>query len=351
MTEPWGPLSFEPNLMPRVWGGHRLAGLGKTDGIERDEPIGESWELADLPLDIPGGRTRIVRGPGTGGTLRALIDRDPLAVLGDARPAEDGGFPLLIKLLDARTDLSVQVHPTHSYAAAHPEARIKSEAWVVMAADPDARILRGFRPGADGDRGRSDTAIRAAALDGTIVAELEAVSARVGDCHVLPTGMCHALGGGSLVIEVQTPSDTTFRLFDWGRDGRELHLDAAIECLTGADAPRDPIPTTRVGESDPVAAVTRPPRVLDLAQTEAFALHTVVGGSGGILDVSIPHRPVVLIGFEGKLHLDGPGGPFTIGPGDTVLLPAAMGAALARLEPDARVVRATPALNGHGSGP
>jgi mannose-6-phosphate isomerase len=337
--------------MPRVWGGSRLAGLGRTGAAGGDEPIGESWELADLPLDIPGGRTRIARGPGAGGTLRELIDRDPRAVLGDARPAEDGGFPLLVKLLDARMDLSVQVHPTHSYAAAHPEARVKSEAWVVMAADPDARILRGFRPDADGSRRRSAESIRAAALDGTIVAELEEVPARVGDCHVLPTGLCHALGGGTLVIEVQTPSDTTFRLFDWGRDGRELHLDAAVECLTAADAPLDPIAATHAGASDPAAAVNGPPRLVDLAQTEAFVLHAVLGGSGGRLDVSIPHRPVVLIGLEGTLHLDGPDGPVTIGPGDTVLLPAAMGDAVARLEPGARVVRAIPAPDGLGSGP
>lgn len=341
----WGPIELEPILVPRVWGGRRLEHYGRD--LDRDLPsgtaVGESWDLADLPPDIPGGRSVIRRGPGAGGTLRELIARDAAGVLGEARPADDGGFPLLVKLLDARADLSVQVHPTPSYAAAHPGARVKSEAWVVLEAEPESRILRGFRPDPrTGERRRSAAHIRAAAADGSIAEDLESIPAIPGECHVLPSGLCHALGAGVLVAEIQTPSDTTFRLFDWGRSGRELHLDAAIASMTGADAPHEP-PAPRAAP-----ALSGPPEIVGLAQTEAFDLDMAVGGSGGPLTVSIPHRPVVLVGISGEGRLEGPDGPLSVRPGATVLLPAAFSDAVVTLEPGAHILRAVPAKDGRG---
>ena len=339
MTDLQGAIEPEPMLVPRVWGGDGLAGLGRR--VPSGTVIGESWDLADLPADAPGGRSRIARGPGAGGTLRELIEADPAGVLGRARPGEDGGFPLLVKLLDARQDLSVQVHPTPSYAARHPEARVKSEAWYVLAAEPGARILRGLRPDpATGDRRRSADWIRRAAADGSIADALEAVPAVPGECHVLPSGLCHALGGGMLVAEVQTPSDTTFRLWDWGRDGRELHVEAAVECLTAADAPVDPPPPARAPD------VAGPAQVVPLAQTPDFDLDVLVGGSGGRVPVTIPDLPVVLIAVSGSPRIETAGGAVTPAPGTTVLLPAACRDAAAELGPGHRLLRAVPAEDG-----
>ncbi len=336
MTDLDGVIELEPRLVPRVWGGDGLAGLGRD--VPADVTVGESWELADLPPDVAGGRSRIARGPGAGGTLRELIEREPEAVLGRARPAEDGGFPLLVKLLDARQDLSVQVHPTPSYAAVHAEARVKSEAWYVIAAEPGARILRGFRPDPEtGERRRSAEWIRRAAADGSIADALESVPAVPGECHVLPSGLCHALGGGILVAEVQTPSDTTFRLYDWGRDGRELHLEAAIACLVGTDAPHEPPAPVRAAD------VPGPAQTVPLAETPDFDLDAVVAGSGGAASVSIPDLPVVLVAVSGAPRLETARGNRSLAPGRTVLLPAACRDAVARLEPGDRLLRAIPA--------
>ena len=347
MTSTWGPIELDPILIPKVWGGHRLAEIPAIAGpatAADGGPFGEAWVVADLPEDVTGGRSRIRRGPGAGCTLRELIQRHPEAVLGRAAAAEDGGFPLLVKWLDAAADLSVQVHPTPSYAAAHPEARIKSEAWVVVAADAGARILRGFRPHpVHGDRRRTAAELHAAIAAGTIAEELESVPAIAGDCHVLPSGLCHALGGGILVLEIQTPSDTTFRLHDWGRSGRALHVDPAVACLSGSDAPSEPPPASRVS-----GAVCGPARITELAQTEAFSLDAIEGRTGGRLGVSIPELPCVLVCITGDTNLESPAGSSMFPAGGTLLLPAAGGPAFAELAPGAMVIRAVPAARSGG---
>ncbi|MCA9291819.1 MAG: hypothetical protein KDA25_11875, partial [Phycisphaerales bacterium] len=147
--EPY-PLLFEPILKPKVWGGRSLEALGKT--LPRGSAIGESWELADLPATIEGGRSVIRNGALTGRTLREAIDAHATIIMGDVTRTSDGGFPLLVKYLDARENLSVQVHPSPAYAAAHPDAHLKSEAWVVIDHEPGAVIYRGLRPGATRDR-------------------------------------------------------------------------------------------------------------------------------------------------------------------------------------------------------
>jgi mannose-6-phosphate isomerase len=351
VTDGWGPIELDPILMPKVWGGRRLAETPAFEDLARSgggpagpAPIGEAWVVADLPEDVADGRSLIRRGPGAGLTLHELIRRHPDAVLGRAEAAEDGGFPLLVKWLDAAEDLSVQVHPTAAYAAAHPEARVKSEAWFIVAADPGARILRGFRPDpTTGDRRRSAADLRRAVSDGTIAEELESMPAVPGDCHVLPSGLCHALGGGILVLEVQTPSDTTFRLHDWGRSGRSLHIEPAIACLAGPDAPSDSPPVTRA-----TATIHGPARITELAQTDAFTLQAISGGSGGRLDVSIPKMPCVLIGIAGATHLESGGGSTSLPAGGTLLLPAACGPVHADLAAGSQMLRAVPAARSGG---
>jgi mannose-6-phosphate isomerase len=225
------PVRFEPVLLEKVWGGDRLVAWGKP--VAPGAHIGESWELADLDATSASGAggagicSRIASGAAKGHTLRELM----AAWTKDLHASSSAAFPLLIKFLDAQQDLSVQVHPSPAYAAAHPECKLKTEAWMILAADPGSVIYKGVKHGithADLHRG---------AHDGSIVAMLEAVPAVAGHCHNLPSGTVHALGRGVLVAEVQTPSDTTFRLFDWGRAGRELHIDAAIECASLAPAP------------------------------------------------------------------------------------------------------------------
>ncbi len=225
------PLKFAPVYRPKVWGGRKIASLDHDLPGDDTENIGESWEIADLDGD-PGGkaqRTVIANGPLTGRSLNAVITEFGADLMGRLDPTPTGNFPLLVKYLDARQNLSVQVHPSPAYAAEHDDAHLKSEAWYIVDAEPDAVIYKGLQPGA------TEAKVRDAIErnDEQAVCELMiAVPVKAGDCHYLPSGTCHALGGGILVAEVQTPSDTTFRLYDWGRTDRTLHIEQALACMT-----------------------------------------------------------------------------------------------------------------------
>jgi mannose-6-phosphate isomerase len=232
------PLTFEPIYKQKVWGGRTLEKLGRKLPGDAKTPIGESWEIADLASTSPSGggggeeRSIVSNGPLAGRTLHEAMKLWGPRLMGDLAtksgdPEDAADFPLLVKYLDARENLSVQVHPSPAYAAGHPDAHLKSEAWYIVDAAPDAVIYKGMREGVTRDQ-------LAEAIERNTVEAVEPLLARVpvkaGDCHYLPSGTCHALGAGVLVAEVQTPSDTTFRVFDWGRSGRELHVPQAMAC-------------------------------------------------------------------------------------------------------------------------
>ncbi len=242
MTAPY-PLTFEPILKEKVWGGRRLARYGKS--LPEGALVGESWEVADLATTSASGggggeaRSMIASGTMAGRTLHDAMEAWGRGLLGTARPAPDGGFPLLVKFLDAREHLSVQVHPSPEYAREHPGAHLKTECWYVLEADLGSVIYKGVKRGVA--RADFERALRRGQGEG-VVQLLEAVPAVPGECHNLPSGTVHALGAGVLVAEVQTPSDTTFRVYDWakeyGRAGRELHVEQAMACIDFKPAPR-----------------------------------------------------------------------------------------------------------------
>jgi mannose-6-phosphate isomerase len=224
--------------MTKVWGGDRLAHFGKS--VKSGDKIGESWELADLGATSASGagggavRSVIANGALAGKTIHDAIELWGDALLPRAALTPEGNFPLLVKFLDAREDLSVQVHPSPAYASKHKDAHLKTECWYILDAQPGSVIYKGVKPGVT--RERFERALRS--RDGRGVVELiDTVPAIPGECHNLPSGTLHALGAGVLVAEVQTPSDTTFRVFDWGRKGRELHVERAMECIEWGPAP------------------------------------------------------------------------------------------------------------------
>ncbi len=243
MTKPY-PIVFEPIIKPKVWGGRRLAKYGKL--LPADQPVGESWELADLTStsDSGGGggsaHSEITNGHLTGKTIRDAIALWSDDLLGDAKLTDQGGFPILAKYLDASEYLSIQVHPSPDYAHRHPDAHLKTESWFILDArsGPDGEppmIYKGFLDGVT----RDDFA--RAIADGTVPKIMRKELAVAGHCHTLPSGTVHALGAGVLVAEIQTPSDTTFRVYDWtkeyGRKERELHIEQAIECASFEQPP------------------------------------------------------------------------------------------------------------------
>ena len=217
------PLLFEPILKERVWGGRALeTRFGRR--LPKGLKVGESWELVDRPPD-----TSVVRnGPLAGRTLHELCHAHGRQLLGQNAPCPDH-FPLIIKLLDPNDRLSVQVHPTAAYVARHPEAQsTKNEAWYVVDVKPGAAIIHGLEPGA------TLADLRQNLPHGDIAPLLRHVPVRAGEIHYIPSGLIHALLPGSLVVEIQQNSDTTFRLYDWGRLGldgrpRTLHVTEALE--------------------------------------------------------------------------------------------------------------------------
>ena len=221
---PLYPLCFKPILRRYLWGGRRLGTvLEKSIGPEHD--YAESWEIADHGVD----QSVVTVGPLTGTRLGQLVKEFGVALIGGGSGLKR--FPLLLKYLDAHRVLSVQVHPDDSQAALlKPPDLGKTEAWVVLAADPGSVLYVGLRPGVD--RIALETAVR----DGTVADLLHVVEPRVGDCFFIPAGTVHAIGAGLLVAEIQQSSDVTFRLFDWQRDGpdgkpRRLDVDAALQVI------------------------------------------------------------------------------------------------------------------------
>ena len=218
------PLVFTPLYRRYLWGGRRFA-----TSLGRDLPPGddfaESWELVDRGDD----QSVVAHGPFAGVTLGRLMRERGDALYGPRSPAS---FPLLFKFLDARRDLSVQVHPDDVRAARlEPPDRGKTEAWYVVDAVPGSRIYAGLRPGIDAH------SLAAAVRDGSCADVLHSFEPRAGDSVFIPAGTVHALGAGLLVAEIQQASDVTYRLFDWNRVGadgraRPLHVEAGLEAVT-----------------------------------------------------------------------------------------------------------------------
>ena len=310
------PLKFEPIYKPKVWGGRSLARLGKTLPGGEDHGIGEAWELADLGSTSASGggggaeRSVIVNGPLAGQTFHAAIDGYCADMLGDLPLNEQDAFPLLVKFLDAQENLSVQVHPSPEYAADHPEASIKHEAWYIVDAAPGAAIYKGVR------EGTTPSEFRAALEAGELEPLLVRHPVEPGQCHYLPSGTCHALGAGVVVAEVQTPSDTTYRVYDWGRSGRELHIEEAMQCIhfgppgvaeyeVNAELRQDSVEATR------------------LVQCPYFRIDRY-RAPGGFEDELREGQPAVWIVLDGSGQIISSGATTEFAMGETLFLPAGL---------------------------
>ena len=306
------PLVFEPIFKPKIWGGRRLeTSFGKP--IPPRERIGESWELADLEDD----QSVVARGPAAGEPLGKLTREWGSNLLGGADLFE-GRFPLLIKFLDANETLSVQVHPDQATAdRLGGRVRVKNEAWYIVDADEDGHIYRGVLEGIDA------ATFERAVRESRVESVLKRIPVRKGQCYYLPSGTVHALGAGVLVAEVQTPSDITYRVYDWDRVDadtgrpRELHLEQALGCISYDTGP---IPGER-----PEHLATVWTTVTRLVRSESFVIERVRMTEG--VEQPIAHEEMVIwIALEGhaRVSCDGLADPMEFRAGDTVLVPAGM---------------------------
>lgn len=310
-----GPLVLDPILVPKPWGGRRLTMLGKrppADG-EAGTLYGESWEAADLGGGASGSeevRTPVASGAHRGKTLRRLISDLGPALLGSASPTPEGGFPLLVKLLDTSEHLSIQVHPDEDCAAARPDWAAKTESWYVLDAEPGAVIFKGLRPGA----GMQDAA--EAAGTPALAGLMERTPARRGDFHHIPAGTIHALGAGVTAAEVQTPSDTTFRLYDWteeyGRPLRPLHIPQALRAMS---------PEPPAGRSLPAMEGAGKRLLVDAARYRMWE-HRTDGGQE--LDIGEDPELRILMPAAGRAVVEsGAAPPLELRTGATLVIPAA----------------------------
>lgn len=335
---PLPPLRCAPILKSRAWGGRSLASLGKPIPPPPAAPIGESWEIADLGPPVVDGISRVATGPFAGQSLAQLIDHHASALLGRAH-AVSGRFPLLIKYLDAAENLSVQVHPTAEYARRHPGAYLKTEAWLVVAAVPGSSIYRGVHPAV------TPAQFRAAIADGSAVDLLIREQVAVGDCIPLESGLCHALGAGVMVAEVQTPSDTTFRVFDWNRNdpARPLHIEQAMECILFGAAQRLPErPITSIARANPLWSDGL--RAAMLCANDFFELEAIEAspsGDAAPMACTTDNTPVIMMLLQGEAVMESHGHrPEHLRAGDTVLLPADLVPTTLDLGPGAMLLRA-----------
>lgn len=297
------PIKLQPFFAPRIWGGRAL-----ETRFRKELPpgnIGESWEISTHP----DGPSRVASGTLAGLTLDEAIARwGAEQVLGV--PAAD--FPLLIKLLDARDVLSVQVHPDDAYALRTEGELGKTEAWVILAAQPGASIVYGVVPGA------SPETFRVALARGELAGQLRSVPVHPGEVFNIPAGMVHALGRGILVYEVQQNSNAVYRVYDWDRlengKPRQLHLDKALDVIAwdncGMDAGAEGLSLPTRGGTARLMVVNRyfTLRQLDVAgemplEPGRFHAITVAQGSGAIAWA---------------------GGTLPLAGGESVLVPAAL---------------------------
>ncbi len=229
------PFLLAPAGKDYLWGGTRL-----RDDFRKDllmEPLAETWECSTHP----DGLSVAASGVHAGRTLKEVLELHP-EYLG-THPDYQDGLPILIKFIDAREDLSVQVHPDDDYAARHENGSLgKTEMWYIVDTEKDARIAYGFCH--DMKREALEKSLR----DGSVEKYLQRVKVEKDDVFFISSGTVHALGAGTLVAEIQECSNITYRLYDYGRMGKDgkqrpLHIDQALETanLSGSDRPRQPM--------------------------------------------------------------------------------------------------------------
>lgn len=222
-TEPLYPLELDRFLSTRLWGGDRLRTFLDLSESAGDEPLGEAWSVY--------GGNRVLNGPLQGKTLAELSAEFGAALVGTVAARRYGDrFPLLAKFIDAGDEVSIQVHPDDDYALEHESGSGflgKSEAWLIVDAEPGARIIWGFKDALSADE------VKRAAAEGRLEPHLNFVSVKPGDVIYNPAGTVHAIGAGIFLYEIQQASDLTYRLYDYGRKDssgkpRDLHLDKAL---------------------------------------------------------------------------------------------------------------------------
>ncbi len=304
------PLRFEPIYQYRLWGGRRLGDLLSTP-LPDDGSVGEAWLLSDRPDH----QSQVTNGPLKGKTIGDLMANFREQLVGNLSE-HFRRFPLLLKFLDAREMLSVQVHPSDKHPELLPPGETgTTEAWVVIEAEEGSRIYVGLRPGT------TAADLRRSLASDVIVNELDCIVPTPGDAVFIPAGTIHTLGSGVVVFEIQQNSDVTFRLYDWGHvdaktgQPRPLQLEQAFACIDFNESERGLV-TPRVENIAPVKREV-------LFDCEAFRMERMVGNTP--FTVGAEEKSRVLVCIDGSGQIEHGESPYSISKGDVWLLPAEAG--------------------------
>jgi mannose-6-phosphate isomerase len=256
-------------------------------------------------------------------TLRALMEQHEQEILGRAKANDFGRFPLLFKFIHAAAPLSVQVHPGDAYARAHEGDAGKTEAWYILDAEPGARVIAGFREGVSVEEWRAKAATKD--VEGLLAGH----EVRAGDVIFVPAGTVHSIGPGIVLAEVQQNSNVTYRLYDWGRTGRTLHVRQALE-VARVEAHPGPLHA-----EEPAPGTSR-----ELLRCDRFAMALHRGGHGPRPVGDVPRVFLTLRG-GGILH-GASGAPLALRAGDTALVPACQETIAIEAGPEALFLEGTP---------
>lgn len=279
--------------MTRVWGGRTLEEVYGRE-LPDDQPYGEAWEISDRSAE----QSVVTDGSLAGATLHDLWTQQREEIFGSGLRGER--FPLLIKILDARDDLSIQVHPPADVAP-NLGGEPKTEMWYIADAAPGAKLYIGLNDGVTAEQ------FEAAIANGTVDQVVHAVEPKAGQSIFIPSGRLHAIGAGLLIYEIQQNSDTTYRVFDWNRVGldgnpRDLHVSESMQCIDFSDY--------EPGMDEPEGNT--------IASCEHFVVDQLEVPEGGSLGNSDPDRFSIVTVVDGELRASD-GRSFV--PGDFVLLP------------------------------
>lgn len=305
------PLAFRPYLKTVIWGGDKICAYKGIESSEKN--IGESWEISA----VPGHESVVAEGTYEGLKITELIDRFGAELLGtEVARRYDGKFPLLIKIIDAADNLSVQVHPDDALAQKRHGSLGKTEMWYIIQADKGARIFAGLNV-----EMTPDDYVRRVA-EGTFASTLAVHDSHPGDIFFLPAGRVHAIGAGNLLAEIQESSDVTYRIYDYDRrdaagNPRELHTEQAKDAIDYRVYPDYKSPAA---PADVVDAT--------IVSCDHFTTDRIL--LDGSLDLPLtPASFTVLMCIEGEVTLSYAGGSMKVEQGHTVLIPAALTAVTA----------------------
>ncbi len=316
------PLTFQPIFKERVWGGDKIHRL-YSKKIQQAAPIGESWEISDHADDI----SVIANGPLAGKNLRWLMENHREELLGSAKD-QNGRFPLLVKILDAREKLSLQVHPPASVAA-KLGGEPKTEMWFVADAEPSAKIFVGLKQKTSREQFKKKIG------DGSVAECFHRIPVKVGDAMFLPSGRVHAVGAGLVLFEIQQNSDTTYRVFDWNRVGldgkpRELHVNEALASIDFNDFEPSLVQSEFQNKSD---AKIRP-----LVHNPLFTVEQWIFSKSSAAGV-VENKMQIIAVLSGTLSVAHDGTNLKLSSGEFCLLPAGLHGVKFRAETETSFLR------------